>query len=221
MSFGPKAWKNAPDNTTPLSAAALIDLETRLSNYTDAEVAALLGTLQVVEVNALPGSPVDGQQVDYYPSGTIGTGVCWRCTWRDALNGGVGAWLVHGGAPLVALTAGQSTRTNTTYGALADGAGPSLVVPVKGVYDITIEVGEMWSSVGGDYAAASYSGAGITASDAHAAIQGAINNRVSVTTTFRQTVTAGTITAVYRTNAAATVSAAKRRLTAWPIELRP
>lgn len=34
--FGVKDWKNDPDHTTPLSAAAMEDLETRLSNYTDA-----------------------------------------------------------------------------------------------------------------------------------------------------------------------------------------
>lgn len=35
MAFTPKSWQNAPNATTPLSAAALIDLETRLSAYTD------------------------------------------------------------------------------------------------------------------------------------------------------------------------------------------
>lgn len=35
MSFVPKAWKDAPDTSTPLSAAALVDLETRLAAYAD------------------------------------------------------------------------------------------------------------------------------------------------------------------------------------------
>jgi len=35
MAFGPKPWKDKPDGTTPISAAGLIDLEARLSNYTD------------------------------------------------------------------------------------------------------------------------------------------------------------------------------------------
>jgi len=35
MAFGPKPWKDKPDGTTPISAAAMIDLETRLSNYSD------------------------------------------------------------------------------------------------------------------------------------------------------------------------------------------
>lgn len=37
MAFTPKNWQNAPSTTTPVSAAGLIDLETRLSAYTDAE----------------------------------------------------------------------------------------------------------------------------------------------------------------------------------------
>lgn len=41
MAFSVKDWKDAPDNTTPLSAAAMEDLETRLSGYTDTSVAAL------------------------------------------------------------------------------------------------------------------------------------------------------------------------------------
>lgn len=36
MPFTPKDWKDYPDTTTPINAAALEDLETRLSNYTDA-----------------------------------------------------------------------------------------------------------------------------------------------------------------------------------------
>jgi hypothetical protein len=33
MAFTPKEWKNAPNSTTPISAEALIDLETRVTNY--------------------------------------------------------------------------------------------------------------------------------------------------------------------------------------------
>jgi len=33
--FTPKQWKNTPDESTPLSAEALIDLETRVTNYAD------------------------------------------------------------------------------------------------------------------------------------------------------------------------------------------
>lgn len=35
MPFSPKAWQNSPSTTTPINAAALIDMETRLSAYSD------------------------------------------------------------------------------------------------------------------------------------------------------------------------------------------
>jgi hypothetical protein len=38
MPFTPKVWKDLPERSTPLNAESLIDLETRLSNYTDLAV---------------------------------------------------------------------------------------------------------------------------------------------------------------------------------------
>lgn len=40
MTFTPKNWQNSPSTATPINEEALEDVETRLSNYTDAEVAA-------------------------------------------------------------------------------------------------------------------------------------------------------------------------------------
>jgi hypothetical protein len=39
MPFEPRDWKDAPSEETPITAAALEDMETRLSDYTDEEVA--------------------------------------------------------------------------------------------------------------------------------------------------------------------------------------
>ncbi len=44
MAFTAKVWKDDPDHTTPLSASALVDLETRLSGYTDARCKPLVVT---------------------------------------------------------------------------------------------------------------------------------------------------------------------------------
>ena len=35
MAFTPKDWKDSPDASTPITAVALEDLETRLSDYSD------------------------------------------------------------------------------------------------------------------------------------------------------------------------------------------
>ena len=40
MSFTAKVWKDSPDASTPLSAAGVIDLETRVTTYADTIVAA-------------------------------------------------------------------------------------------------------------------------------------------------------------------------------------
>lgn len=45
MAFTPKDWKDAPDGSTPLSASALENMETRLSAYTDSEIASLEATV--------------------------------------------------------------------------------------------------------------------------------------------------------------------------------
>jgi hypothetical protein len=44
MSFTPKQWHDRPNTTTPVNAAALIDLETRVTNYTDTQVASSGGS---------------------------------------------------------------------------------------------------------------------------------------------------------------------------------
>ncbi len=41
MSFPTKDWKDFPNTSTPINAAALEDVENRLSTYTDDEVSAL------------------------------------------------------------------------------------------------------------------------------------------------------------------------------------
>lgn len=43
MAFTPKVWKDAPDPSTPVSAAALVDLEQRVANYGDAQVSTARG----------------------------------------------------------------------------------------------------------------------------------------------------------------------------------
>jgi lysophospholipase L1-like esterase len=41
MTFTPKNWQDAPSTATPITAAALEDIETRLAGYTDEQLAAL------------------------------------------------------------------------------------------------------------------------------------------------------------------------------------
>lgn len=49
MPFSPKNWQDAPSTATPLTAAAIEDIEGRLSDYTDAEVGAVESIAVVVD----------------------------------------------------------------------------------------------------------------------------------------------------------------------------
>lgn len=102
MSFGPKPWKDRPDGSTPISAAGLMDLEARLAAYSEANIPAAV---------TLPGSPREGEQVDLL----LDDGLYRLCTWREAANGGNGAWIVAGGGPpLTWRYAGSAISTSST-----------------------------------------------------------------------------------------------------------
>lgn len=64
--FTPKAWSDVPSTSTPVNAAGLIDLETRLSNYVVAEIEALVTTINVTEYGAV----CNGQRVGQITSNT-------------------------------------------------------------------------------------------------------------------------------------------------------
>lgn len=129
MSFGPKPWKDAPDATTPLSAAALIDLEARLAGYTDLRTPAFVTTL--------PASPADGECVEYQPDPVNLPEVTWQLVYRAARNGGAGAWGFAGGAGwrrIQGTGGNQATASIGTTVAMTD--GPSIMVPHAGVWRV-------------------------------------------------------------------------------------
>lgn len=80
-------------------------------------------------VTALPGSPYDGQTVDYIADGA--NGVVWRLRYRSATS----KWERVGGSPLVHEVSGAATLNAGTSNTDVSG-GPTLTVPLTGVYDI-------------------------------------------------------------------------------------
>lgn len=91
MAFTPKDWHDYPTQTdTPLTAAALEDMETRLSDYTDATPEF---------VTSLPASPVDGKQVIYQASGGLFT-VLWHLRFNASIA--TYKWEYLGGSPIFA-----------------------------------------------------------------------------------------------------------------------
>ena len=71
MAFTPKVWKDWPDVTTPRDAAGLIDMETRLSGYTDTVAAALkAGLLTTGVAGSRPTASTAGSGAVYLATDT-------------------------------------------------------------------------------------------------------------------------------------------------------
>ncbi|MDQ3730324.1 MAG: hypothetical protein M3355_12135 [Actinomycetota bacterium] len=62
--FVPKSWENAPSTATPLSAAALIDLETRLTTYVDATCRLTRTVAQSIPNNTVTTLAWDSERED-------------------------------------------------------------------------------------------------------------------------------------------------------------
>lgn len=85
-------------------------------------------------VTTLPASPVDGQECILCDSLSAPT-YTWHLKYVAAKASN--KWVFVGGAPLRAEVTTLETTASTTYVALAT-AGPALVIPVAGIYDIGV-----------------------------------------------------------------------------------
>ncbi len=81
-----------------------------------------------------PGSPTDGQEFCYLADST--NGVVWRFKYRSG-SASTYKWECIGGLPLFSEVLTDESTTSTTYAALAT-AGPSVVAPLAGDYDVRI-----------------------------------------------------------------------------------
>jgi hypothetical protein len=91
---------------------------------------AVAGATVIPLVTALPSSPFDGQEVDLTDSLTTPSYV-WR--FRYVASAPTNKWRFVGGAPISASVATSEATGSATYAVLAT-AGPSLAVPVAGLY---------------------------------------------------------------------------------------
>lgn len=57
MAFVPKDWKDAPDDTTPVEAIGIEDLEVRVTDYADDAIAAAVASLAPKNSPAFTGTP--------------------------------------------------------------------------------------------------------------------------------------------------------------------
>jgi hypothetical protein len=88
-------------------------------------------------VTALPGSPLDGQEVYYVADAT--NGVNWHLRYTAAIT----KWVLVGGQPLQVYDVNQVTRASASFGDFST-AGPSLTIPLAGDYMVewTTNVGD-------------------------------------------------------------------------------
>lgn len=83
-------------------------------------------------VTALPGSPTDGQEINYLADAV--NGIVWHLKYRAA-SASAYKWEYVGGPPLSAEVAAQQTTSNGAYADLAT-VGPSITLPLAGDYDV-------------------------------------------------------------------------------------
>jgi hypothetical protein len=160
---------------------------------------AVWGAQAVAAVTALPGSPVEGQEVTLVDSLTSPT-FLWRFKYYGALS--ANKWVFIGGAPRFAGVATSETLSTTgSYQALST-AGPSVVIPVAGSYLVTQGAELFGTNVAVYLIHMSYDigGTGATDTDAIAYMtEGGSDRSKTVVRTNLKTLTALTLTSKYKT----------------------
>lgn len=155
---------------------------------------AFAGSAAPGAATSLPNSPSNGQQAILVDSTSAPT-----FSWLFQYQSSATKWLFLGGSPLYASVEGSSSPAAQTY---ALNSGPSITIPVAGVYEV--EFGFTWPAGSGQGAgnAMSPNGAGLTAADtfsvhggsANSQTTGAtINSETSSSRKGKQTLTAATL----------------------------
>lgn len=73
MTFTPKDWQNEPSIATPVSAAALVDLETRVTDYTDSSVLTETDRAETAEALLAPLASPALTGTPTVPTAAVGT----------------------------------------------------------------------------------------------------------------------------------------------------
>lgn len=100
-------------------------------------------------VSALPGSPVNGQEIYFQTAAMAAAGVVWHLRYRSAATGSY-KWEFVGGREIVSSAGASGTFTTANTSTFTSWTnGPSLTVPLAGDYDITPRLGIGWANAGG------------------------------------------------------------------------
>jgi hypothetical protein len=184
--------------------------------------------LGVPLVSVLPATAVEGDEV--YFDANPAQGVIWHLRY-DASIGDGNKWEFLGGAPIHTDVVASSTTNSTTFADLASGPGPSVVAPLKGLYNV--EHGAQLTtspSVAGNTAYQAYAaaGSGIVANDGMSVLVGA-NGVVNMSATMSRarqallTVAGDTVVTKYRSSSTnpGVITANYRWIRIWPVRVGP
>lgn len=112
------------------------------------------GLLQPKLVTALPGAPVDGQEI-YYQSAAMATdGIAWHLRYRAA-SASAYKWELVGGAPLVNEVLSSEALAGWVSSAAFSGISandPNVTVPLAGDYEATTVVSLSLNAAGATFA---------------------------------------------------------------------
>lgn len=167
---------------------------------------------------SLPGSPLDGQEIYYAADGT--DSIIWHLRYRSAARSGNGAWEFLGGPRLQAYASGNvsGSRTANTWYSIT--GNPSLTLPLKGTYAITLSHQQFVTAAGGGRCLMSYKidsseaveADGVRADTANSTMEGRGDQ-----TLHKTFAAASTLEARFRALDSATYNNSKRLIAALPV----
>lgn len=138
MAITPKTWLNAPATTTPLDAAGVIDLETRMGSYADSTAASQVAASLIQPVTStVPGSPVDGQELYYQADAT--NGIHWHMRFRSG-SPNTHKWEYLGGPAMVASGTASAPNSTAVGTYIALPSGPTITIARAGIYEVGINL---------------------------------------------------------------------------------
>lgn len=173
-------------------------------------------------VAGLPTSPFDSQEVLFQTAAMFASGFSpWHLRYNASWVADAYKWHCVGAAPMSTDIDANETTTATAHGDLTAGTiGPSVVIPLAGVFSTALSAGA-YHPTAGQYAVMSFAGPGLAATDNNGSVmQAAIaNQEIQLGKTRNATFTAaGTVTAKYRGTAAG-AGFYRRSLTLTPIRV--
>lgn len=169
-------------------------------------------------VTSLPGSPYNGQQILFRP--VAGTFLLWPLVYDTSVSDAY-KWCVVGQPPFLEqeLVTGES-RSAAAYGDLTT-VGPSVTLPLAGVYDFTLEDMISTPSIAGGFGYASLQFGATVAVDSDALLVQGNAIVASTSRTIRRTrpTAAETVKMVYRGDGTNAASHSRRHLMMRPVRV--